>query len=306
MAKYLVEDTSLTAIADAIREKTGNTEALTLEEMSAAIGEITSGGTGGMLVCEATDSTSSLTLADLNGLRISFPNVSTVNGEGFYKCTGLVSVDFPAATTIDPSAFCGCTNLVSVNSPMVAHIDTNVFDGCTSLASVNIPRAMYIGYKAFNGCSALTSVEFPIATVIDEDAFHGCAGLTSVDISNATEIYNRAFYGCTELTSIDLPKAAIIADGAFYGCTNLSAIILRNTKTVCQLIVTAVVDTKIVTAEGIPTGEGFVYVPSTLFEGYVELIAYQAAKVVGDAATAEYIARTVLRKIEDYPEICGT
>jgi hypothetical protein len=99
--------------------------------------------------------------------------------------------------------------------------------------------------------------------------------------------------------------ATSIDSSAFSNCTSLETLILRNPDEVCQIIVTAVLDTKIATEEGVPTGEGFIYVPSALYEGYVQLLAYQAEQLTGDAATAEYIARAVLRKIEDYPEICG-
>ena len=44
MAEYIVQDTSLKAIADAVRAKTGSTDALTLEDMASAIGEISGGG----------------------------------------------------------------------------------------------------------------------------------------------------------------------------------------------------------------------------------------------------------------------
>jgi hypothetical protein len=126
-----------------------------------------------------------------------------------------------------------------------------------------------------------------------------------VDFPAATSIGYIAFYGCTALTTADFPAATSIEDSVFYGCTNLSTLILRNSGTVCQIIVTAVFGTKIVTEEGAPTGEGFVYVPTALYEGYVDLVAYQVEQLTGDAATAEHIARAVLRKIEDYPEICG-
>jgi hypothetical protein len=74
----------------------------------------------------------------------------------------------------------------------------------------------------------------------------------------------------------------------------------------CQIDLTAIMGTKIATAEGVPTGEGFIYVPTALYEDYVANFVTQITVGLGqDEATAAYIARTVLRKIEDYPEICG-
>ena len=75
--------------------------------------------------------------------------------------------------------------------------------------------------------------------------------------------------------------------------------------------ISAIVGTNIISAEGMPTGEGFIYVPSELYERYVadfvpKIVAL--ATEVGipmDEATATYIITAILRKIEDYPEICG-
>ena len=273
MAKYFVEDTSLTAIADAIREKTGTTAAMTLDEMPIAISGIDAGGgcggDTGWVVCEETEPTKATTIEKLQGLRLSLPKAESIGDTAFYNCNNLTSVDLPVATSIGDSAFQSCNNL--------------------------------------------TSVDLPSATSIGDTAFNGCTNLTSVDLPVATSIGDQAFEGCTSLTSVDLPVATSINNYAFQSCNNLSTLILRNTEEVCQLIVTAVLGTKIATSEGAPAGEGFIYVPSALYEGYVTLIAQQTAMLLmsqgmGEAeaqATADYIARAVLRKIEDYPEICG-
>ena len=47
MAKYVIEDTTLTGIAGAIREKNGTTDTMKPTEMAAAIAAIVSGGSGG-------------------------------------------------------------------------------------------------------------------------------------------------------------------------------------------------------------------------------------------------------------------
>lgn len=47
MAEYLIQDTSLEAIADAINAKTGGSSAMTPAEMVTAIGSISGGGGGG-------------------------------------------------------------------------------------------------------------------------------------------------------------------------------------------------------------------------------------------------------------------
>lgn len=49
MAEYLIQDTTLDAIADAINAKTGGSSAMTPAEMVTAIGSIPTGGGGGSL-----------------------------------------------------------------------------------------------------------------------------------------------------------------------------------------------------------------------------------------------------------------
>lgn len=44
MAEYLIQDTSLTAIADAIREKTGSTDTIAVSDFPTAIAGISTGG----------------------------------------------------------------------------------------------------------------------------------------------------------------------------------------------------------------------------------------------------------------------
>lgn len=55
----------LTAVADAIRSKTGGTEELTLEQMAAAIASIETGGGGGETVTMATSCTNAKACYDL-------------------------------------------------------------------------------------------------------------------------------------------------------------------------------------------------------------------------------------------------
>ena len=54
MAWRKIDDTKLTAIADAIRGKTGGTDALTLDDMPAAIASIQTGGGGSFETCNVT------------------------------------------------------------------------------------------------------------------------------------------------------------------------------------------------------------------------------------------------------------
>lgn len=281
---------------------------------------------GGVVVCTADEPDATQVLNSIEGLKVSFPSAQSLDNcplkectsliavdiandvpigyRAFYNCTALISANLPKITRLEMYEFEGCTSLTNVNMPSVISL-AGTFQGCTSLATIDLPNVVDVGGSTFGNCYALTSVRFPHARGIGLYAFADCKALTSISFPNVEYVDVNAFDGCTALTSVDLPVATSIGSHAFNGCTNLSTLILRTTESVCQLIVTAVLGTKIATADGVPTGEGFIYVPAALYEGYVELIAYQAEQLTGDTATAEYIARAVLRKIEDYPEICG-
>ena len=171
---------------------------------------------------------------------------------------------------------------------------------------IRCPNVDALGDGAFQYCIGLTAVDFPSVTSVGDHAFLDCTNLTSVDFPAATSIGNTAFRYCIGLTAVDFPAATSIGNYAFLDCTNLDTVILRNASSACQIIVNAFRKTKIMTADGMPTGEGFIYVTSSLYEDYIANLTERATAIVGDAAVAEQMVRAIFRKIEDYPEICGS
>lgn len=168
-----------------------------------------------------------------------------------------------------------------------------------------------IYYEGFYGCKNLTSINMPMVTEIGYEAFEGCVGLTSIDLPKVTDIGVGTFLSCTNLTSINMPVIERLAVQAFTGCTSLDTIILRKADSIVDVDITAFVNTKILTDYFLPTGQGFIYIPTHLYEDYVSNFIYQMLNldpIVGieiDAETAESTSRAILRKIEEYPEICG-
>ena len=86
-------------------------------------------------------------------------------------------------TTIEQDAFYGCSGLTSVTIPnSVSSIGQKAFWNCSSLTSVTIPNSVTtIGQRAFESCSSLTSVTISNSvTSIGRDAFWGCTSVTDV------------------------------------------------------------------------------------------------------------------------------
>lgn len=82
MAEYLIQDATLTGIADAIRAKTGGSAAMTPAQMATEIGSIRTGGGGKVLLADYTAS------EDVSAIRIDF--TSEMQGYALYEilCTG--------------------------------------------------------------------------------------------------------------------------------------------------------------------------------------------------------------------------
>ena len=240
----------------------------------------TGGGSGGeadwVVVVDSDIASENTVLYSMRDLCVSFPNVTAVNKEAFAACHFLKTVDLPQATTIGIRAFKDSSNLTTVNMPNAASVEDGAFMTCYSLKSISLPFVSSIADDVFNGCYRLTTVDLPVATSIGARSFNGCDGLTTVD----------------------LPVATSIGGAAFGGCNNLSALILRTTETVCVVDFTAIYGTPIINLQG------FVYVPTVMYEYY--RAGYSAAL---DAAFAEMgvtgVFDILFRKIEDYPEICG-
>ena len=143
-------------------------------------------------------------------------------------------------------------------------------------------------------------------TIIGDSAFANCTSLTSIVLPNVTNINDHLFGlevvggGCTALKSVDLHKATSIGVQAFYGCTSLETLILRTTETVCVIDFTAFDESAFLYDPETGKNKGHIYVPSVMYEYYRAGYEEALASTLGEGAFDR-----IVRKIEDYPEICG-
>ena len=163
----------LTAIADAIREKTGDTEPLSLDGMVDAIESITTGGGGGdgddlnkflTGTLEEIDDDGLTTLANYavyqnNGIkRIKLKNATSIGDRSLSECANLESVDLPVATSIGNYCCRMSSKLVNVNMPKVNKITQSCFQGNTSLAYIDLHVAEGFASTCFDGCTNLSTL----------------------------------------------------------------------------------------------------------------------------------------------------
>ena len=151
----------LTAIANAIRSKTGTTNTMTLDEMSNAIKNIQT------------------------GMITSDNRCTTIPDYLFYGCENLALTELPSGvTSIGDSAFQNCTNLALTELPSgVTSIGWDAFKDCTGLTSLTFKGTPNtINSTAFDGCTNLTTINVPWA--------EGAVANAPWGATNATINYN--------------------------------------------------------------------------------------------------------------------
>ena len=241
----------ITAIADAIRGKTGGTEKLTLDAMPTEITNI-----------YGYKNEDALITRTLEG-EYTNDRINTVGWGAFKKCF-ITSVNLPNVTKVDYDAFNYCINLTTVNIPKVKSLGGNTFSNCIKLTSVDFPEVTTIDKSEFEFCNALTSVNLPLVTSeIKNHLFYFCQKLTFVNLPLVTSIeaYAYPFMGCDKLTTLKLPSLMSANQGAFSN-SSITSLILSNTEQICTLL------GNVFTNSPIEKGTGYIYVPDELVESY--------------------------------------
>lgn len=146
MAEYIIQDSTLTAIGDAIRAKTGGTELIVPENMPTEIENIQSGNS------ELADAYYAMT--------------SCLTAISFQNSTKLEYV--PPIDTSDRTSFLrtffGCSNLKKIDFINTSNGTNfaNMFSNCTSLTTIpqlDVSNGTVFSYM-FNNCNKLVNVSF--------------------------------------------------------------------------------------------------------------------------------------------------
>lgn len=258
----------LSAIGDAIREKTGKTDLFTLEQMPIEIAAIESGGGGEKLTLFTPSievDTNTLTITDDNG---GFVDVYDLYIDGKFIAalpsrTEVLTdyIELIETQTLDVKVQAKSSNFNSSEySNIVAWRYLNV-DGTIGLEYLISTNGAYV---SCTGIGTTTDTEIYIATtydgiivkkiaeeafkdndsitkvvlgdnvgVVDKYAFSSCSNLSEVIFND--ELYlisDYAFEYCSSLHSIDIPTSLGLQNfGVFQGCINLVSVKIKNCPT---------------------------------------------------------------------------
>lgn len=257
---YLVTDTELTSVADAIRTKGGTSADLVFPaDFVSAINNIQGGysiddiaqgviPTGDIVLSSATN------ISDYAFCRAPITSVTsdTVTNLGvgcFAHCKQLTSVSLSALRTVPTgvvnatnwSDFESCSNLVSVDFPSLELLSQRMFYSCTKLANVSIPSITRIrGSYVFYDCQALTSFHSPSSVVTWDNldySFWRCNKMETIVLPTFNKgIGSNAFRYCSKLQKADFGSPLSIGNADnFNSCTVLDTLILRKTDSICTM-----------------------------------------------------------------------
>ena len=238
---------TFTDIANAIREKTGNTGLLYPSEMAQNILDIPQGGGEDNLpafidgTANFEDYASSirnasairpyLFMSDTTVVNANFPKVEKIGSYAFGNCTNLQTANFPKCSQLGSSAFYRCSKITDAIFPECQTVYTGAFAYCSSLTTVYFQKATDFSMYAFNECYNLTSIEAPLLESVGGYTFASCSKLSEVNFPLLQQIggtWEPYAFASTGLKSVYFPLVRFVCSNAFIYCKSLTTASLTN------------------------------------------------------------------------------
>lgn len=152
MSKVSIEESTLSAIGDAIRNKTGESELLSPLNMPTAIGSISGGG---------DDRLPALLEGTISG-EVTVKNITSIRDGGFHGCEKITKVNLPDVTTIKSNTFNLNSALLEVNAPNLTKMDGYNFFNCKKIIKLPVENLEeIIATNNFGYCNNISTLEFP-------------------------------------------------------------------------------------------------------------------------------------------------
>lgn len=254
MADYLIKGETLTAIADALRNKGGLYENMTPRQMPSYIqAHLLSTGNVDCIIDRTITSISNNTCTTIGDYafanciyleNITFTKCNDYGASAFLSCP-LVEVTLGplgGMSVIDDgdalgSRLTGNTGLTKVHLPgYTGSIGQSLFKGCTLLSDISFPNVRVVGPGAFYNCDSLTEISFPEATLFATTAFQNCNNISKVYAPLVSSVNAQCFQSCTNLTELYLPRCqSYSATSLIAGATLLNSVTFGRSSTMGTL-----------------------------------------------------------------------
>lgn len=171
MGKRVVDESSLTQVADAIRAANGTTAAIEFPDGMASsiesIAEAHMNALGNKTVTEIVGLEwngtvwNSFQSGNKNLLRVDLPKVTALKSSCFNACTNLASVNLQAVKTVESDSFSSCWSLTQLYMPSLETVTGwgYTFAGCYGISKIYFPKLKSMhGGAEFNGCTRLDTL----------------------------------------------------------------------------------------------------------------------------------------------------
>lgn len=195
---------AITASANAIREKTGDTaliEWMSDKGFAEAIATIETGSDAGD--SEMEEQWAAAIERNENKPVTKIPaGITSIGNHAFRECTNMALTELPAGiTSIGEYAFYRCFDLAITSLPAsLTSIKKNAFQNCGNLAITSIPAGV---------------------ARIEASAFQSCGNLEKITFEGKPNyLHNLAFYYCANIHTINVPWAEGEIAEAPWGATN--------------------------------------------------------------------------------------
>lgn len=205
----------LTAIADAIRNVTGEQDKLTLEQMPGEIERIGFGGGGG-----GGDDLAKI-LLDRTATEFDF-DTAGVTTIGDYACAywaSLETIKIKNVTYIGIQGFRGCSGITELEAPNLENSGASIFLGCGQLTIARLPKLKILRQSTFEWCSNMHTLDLGSCEYIEVAAWRYCAALETLILRNETMVcglHNSHFTSDTAIGKgtgyIYVPRALLSDD----------------------------------------------------------------------------------------------
>ena len=292
--KSIVSNSKLTAIANAIRSKTGSTENLTLDNMVTKIQSMSGAGSGGGLktLLDATKSCYYLfyqyTGTSVDDL-INYSDTENVTSMNcmFYHCDNLQTIpelNTSKVTSMD-NMFNYCISLETIPQLDTGKVTNmfKMFTQCTNLTTIPLLDTSEVTNMSymFSNCSKLTPIPLLDTSKVTnmDNMFSNCSNLTTIPLLDTSKVTNMSymFRGCSNLQTIDIISmdkitSAVKSYSMCDNCNSLTKLIIRTMTTTPTLYSNAFTNcyhfTGTVNSTYNPDGlkDGRIYVPDNMVD----------------------------------------